>query len=109
MTTFPSTLGAIVGTHVYYSERPVKLIVHESEGGWSFLCGGADHGLDPEGRDYRWIAVGILSERDFTINETSSMARGMEAERAEIGGTWKVKRVSKGAKGAGLMTRTGAG
>ena len=88
MAMFPRKFGVFVCCHVFNNERPILLVVHEHDGDWGFYCGQIDHSTDDGGKDYSWVGVGHLIDRDETVNDTALLDRGSEMERSEIGGKW---------------------
>jgi hypothetical protein len=71
--------------HVFERTLPVLLVAHESDGAWSFLCGGVH--LD-SAESYRVVGVGHLFGRDATLHECADLPDGNEAERAAVGEPW---------------------
>lgn len=89
-SVFPAELGCVVCRHVFEGTRPVKLAAHELDGSWGFYCGDVDHSQDENTEDYKWMKVGLLIDRDDSISDLSSLSRGEEAERKEVGKPWVV-------------------
>ena len=87
-TSFPRDYGALACRHVFEGSRPVLRIARDDEGDFAFLCGHSDHSTDEETLDYRWIAVGVLLDRDSSINKASNLAKEMVATRTTVSDPW---------------------
>jgi hypothetical protein len=78
-------LKCYVCVHVFVGALPVLLVAHESDGAWSFVCGGV-HPDSPE--SYRVVGVGHLLGRDPSLHDCADLPEGFEAERAAVGEPW---------------------
>ncbi|MCU6496926.1 hypothetical protein LPN04_03870 [Rugamonas sp. A1-17] len=74
---------AFVCPHVFREERPVKLVSH-ADGDWQFLCGEIDHFGDGH-----VVGIAHLLERDPGLLVLADLATDWEAERDDVGGTWR--------------------
>ncbi|MBC5765649.1 hypothetical protein H8R02_14370 [Ramlibacter sp. GTP1] len=77
-------LGVYCCGHVFRRERGVRLVSHE-DGDWQFLCGDVDH-VDPD-EPYH-VSVGVLLERDPTIDTVSDLESDWAAERTDVHARW---------------------
>jgi hypothetical protein len=76
-------LRAYVCSHVRDDTHPILLVVHDADGGWSFMCGGE------EGHDEVYvIGRNHLVARDPTLRQVLDLAAGEEAERRGVGSRW---------------------
>lgn len=73
---------AIVCSHVFRDDRPVRLVSHE-DGDWQFLCGEADHNDDGH-----LVGLEHLIERDPTLSEVLDLPLDWDAEREDPGKPW---------------------
>lgn len=78
-------IGVIVCIHIFNSEKPVSMAVHDDEGDWQFLCGSEHDGIE----EARLVEISHPFERDPTLNEIAELPLGFMARRSEVGGAWE--------------------
>ena len=76
--------AAFVCSHVFSAAAPVRLVVHESDGDWQFLCG-QEHAEDELPHV---VGIGHLQERDATLTQVVDLEPGWEAYRAGMESGW---------------------
>lgn len=74
---------AVVCGHVFRSERPVRVVIHHSDGVWQLVCGQHDHPTDCA--DFEPVGLEHIVERQSDLNDTASLQRGWLAELDETG------------------------
>lgn len=84
--TFEKT--AIVCAHVFRNERPVRVVLHHSDGVWQLVCGGHDHPEDCW--DFETVGLEHLLERQKDLSELSDLQPGFMAEKEANG--WNILR-----------------
>lgn len=72
---------AIVCGHIFRNERPVKVVVHHSDGVWQLVCGGHDHPADCS--DFEPVGLEHLLERQENLMQVRGLERGWIAEQDE--------------------------
>lgn len=77
--------AAIVCGPVFRSERDVRLVTHDRDGWWQFLCGRSDC---CDEKDARILGLGHLIERDPTLEDVLDLELGRCAERASKAAAW---------------------
>ena len=78
-------LGVFICGHIFRDERPVLLVIHETDGDWQLLCGG-DHDV---GETPHVVGVGHLLDRDPSLQELADLPLGWEAERESADASWQ--------------------
>ncbi len=68
----------IVCGHLFRSEREVKLVLHDSDGIWQFVCGGHDHPEDCS--DFEPVGLEHLLERQPNLADVLDMPPGFVAK-----------------------------
>jgi len=79
-------LGSIVCEHVVANKRPIKLIVHNRDNTWEFVCGEIDH---HDFIESEIIGLNNLIELDYSILPIKQLPMGCVAERKGINSKWK--------------------
>lgn len=84
MSEYTLSSGVLVCDHVVSQTRAIALIVHHSDGMWSFMCGEDDH--DNDGENMHVVHVDHLTEQQADIERAMSDLRpGYLAERGDGG------------------------
>jgi hypothetical protein len=78
-------LGVYCCNHVFSQERPIRLVSHENDGDWQFLCGHWDH---DDSQWARHVHLAALIARDPSLRSVADLPLGWDAERAGIDGAW---------------------
>ena len=79
--------GVLVCDHIFKQEREIALIVHHSDGMWSFMCGQTDH--DAEGDCMAVAHVEHLFDQQPAIEEiVGTLKAGQFADRVD--GDWQL-------------------
>lgn len=70
--------------HVLSERSLVRLVVHDEDGKWTFMCGSeADNG-----DELHYVPLRHVLERDPSIESIASLDEGMVASRAAEGEPW---------------------
>lgn len=72
---------SIVCGHVFKEERPVKVVIHHSDGVWQLVCGAHDHPEDCS--DFETVGLEHLIERQANLMEVVGLKPGWIAELDE--------------------------
>lgn len=78
--------ACVVCPHVFANKRPVRLLIHHSDGTWQATCGARDHSADCS--DFAIVGVNHLFERQSDIAALATLGAERIAECS--GGQWKV-------------------
>jgi hypothetical protein len=76
---------AIVCAHVFRDERPIKVVIHHSDGVWQLACGGHDHPKDCA--DFEVVGLEHLIERQKDLVGVVNLKLGWLAE-TDDGHSW---------------------
>jgi 5-methylcytosine-specific restriction endonuclease McrA len=74
-------LAAFVCCHVFENSEPVRIVSHETDGDWQFVCGGSHRSDEVP----HVVGVGHLVERDRSLLEVEDLEEGWEAMRSNLG------------------------
>jgi hypothetical protein len=80
----PIETGVFTTVPVMERREPVRLVSHDSNGDWQFLC---DTTLEPN--DLKIVCLGCALEADDTLREVADLPLNWYAERDAVGGEWK--------------------
>lgn len=86
MNNNTSEIGAIVCEHVVSNKRPIKLIVHNHDDTWEFVCGEIDH---HDFIESEIIELNNLIDLDDSTLPIKKLPMGCIAERKGINSKWK--------------------
>lgn len=81
---FRGDYGVYCCPHVFNNERPILLVIRETDGEWQFLCGENDD-ID----ECHHVGVGHLLERDSKLEKMADLAKATGAERKKNGDDWE--------------------
>jgi len=79
--------GVIVCEHILDNSRVVKLVVHNYDSIWEFMCGESDH-LDY--KKSKVIGINHLIDRDSSLSELKKLPIGHFAEKKEFDDDWEI-------------------
>lgn len=71
-------IRSLVCGHVFRDERPIKVVIHHSDGEWQLVCGEHDHPEDCS--DFKVVGIGHLIERQSNLNNIGDLKPGWMAE-----------------------------
>jgi hypothetical protein len=80
----PSELGILTSRPVAEGTEPVRVVVHDHEGDWQFVCGTTNHASDA-----MIVGVNHILDLDPTLEELLDLPRGTRAFREEPGDPWR--------------------
>jgi hypothetical protein len=75
--------AAFTTTPVLEGREPVRLVSHDNDGDWQFLC---DTTVDAA--DCRMVCLGCALEHDDTLRTIADLPKGWYAVRAGVGQPW---------------------
>lgn len=71
--------------HVFSDKELVRLVVHDEDGKWTFMCGSeAD-----DGDELHYVPLGHVLGPDPSLESIADLAEGMVASRGGIGQAWE--------------------
>lgn len=85
-------LGVIVCEHVIANIRPIKMIVHNHDKSWEFMCGEIDH---HDFIDSSVIGLNGLVKSDRSIMTVKQLPVGCVAERERVDGEWEYSEIEE--------------
>jgi hypothetical protein len=85
-------LGVIICEHVISKKRPIKMIVHNHDKTWEFMCGEIDH---HDFIDSKVIELNNLIKFDQSILPVKKLPAGCIAERDRIDSEWEYSEIEE--------------
>ena len=79
----PIESAAFTTVAVMEGREPVRLVSHDEDGDWQFLC---DTTLDVD--DLKLVCLGCALERDDSLREVADLPRNWYAKREQVGDPW---------------------
>ena len=79
-------MGVFVCEHVVANKRPVKMIVHNHDETWEFMCGEIDHF---DFNDSKVIGIKHLIKKDESLLRLKNIPIGCVAERDKVDSEWE--------------------
>jgi hypothetical protein len=79
----PIETAAFTTAPVLECREPVRLVSHDDDGDWQFLCD-----TTVETTDGRVICLGCALERDESLREIADLPQGWYATRERVGDPW---------------------
>ncbi len=71
-------------SHIASKEKPCKLVTHNDDETWEFLCGGEGH----TDSDAVICSVGEILLADESVADALCIKKGFYAMREKVGGKW---------------------
>ncbi|MFK8013590.1 MAG: hypothetical protein AB8B80_16245 [Marinicellaceae bacterium] len=81
-----SELGVLVCEHIVANKRPIKMIVHNHDETWEFMCGEIDHF---DFNDSKVIGITHLLKKDESLYLLKNIPVGCLAQRDKADSHWK--------------------
>lgn len=78
---------ALICSHVFKYERPIKVVIHHDDGVWQLVCGDGDHPDDCS--DFRTVGLEHLIESQSNISDILNLECNHIAEL--IDGKWVIE------------------
>lgn len=78
--------------HVFSGGKRVRLVVHDEDGKWTFMCGSeADNG-----EDLQYVPMAQVVGPDPTLESIAGLGEGMIASRGAVGQPWDEESLYEG-------------
>jgi hypothetical protein len=85
-------LGVVVCEHVIAKKRPIRMIIHNHDETWEFMCGEIDH---HDFIDSKTVVLNNLIKFDQSILQVKKLPIGFIAERNRADCQWEYSEIEE--------------